>query len=363
MASITTDGARAFTGKNKGMITLLNNKLKVEKPDSDILAFHCILHQESLCKSALDFKHVIDSPVVGVVNIIRSRALNHRQFKSLLEDMEAEYTDVIYHNSIRWLSLGNVLKRIWDMQDHILHFLNMKGISCDFISKIKSEEWRYDMMFAADIFQKLNELNVSLQGKGLFAHEMLRQVRSFQIKIRLFWKHAGEGKFGHFPLLGKQEIPTNVSQRIRDQLVNLDEELKRRFQDFKKIEPEFHLISYPFSFDIDAVPENLQLELIDLQSDPALKGFFNSVKLSEFYESLSSDKYSVLKDYAGKMFSIFGSTYICEQSFSCMKINKNKNRSSLTDENLESVMKISTSNLTPDFKLLVDKCERLHLSH
>lgn len=362
MASITTDGARAFTGKNVGMIKLIENKLKAEHPDSDVLSFHCILHQESLCKTALDLKHVID-PVVSVVNIIRARALNHRQFKSLLEDMEAKYTDVIYHNSVRWLSLGKVLKRIWELQNEILVFLDIKGISCDFVTKMGCEEWRYEMMFASDVFEKLNELNATLQGKGLFAHEMLRHVRSFQTKIGLFARQAGEGKFYHFPLLGKQKVPANVSSKIRDHLLSLEEELTRRFQDFKKVEPEFNLLSYPFTVEIDTVPEDLQLELIDMQSDHTLRGMFNSVTLTEFYKSLSSDKFPCMKNFARKIFSVFGSTYICEQSFSCMKIIKSKNRSSLTDINLQAVMKISTSNLTPDFKRLVKKCEKLHLSH
>jgi len=202
MASITTDGARAFTGKNVSMIKLLTNKLKAERPDSNLLSFHCILHQESLCKGALDLKHVVD-PVVSVANILRARALNHRQFKSLLEDMEAKHTDVIYHNNVRWLSLSKVLKRIWELQNEILLFLKTKGISCDFATKMACEEWRYELMFASDVFEKSHNLNMTLQGKGLFAHEMLRHVRSFQTKVGLFARQAGEGKFCHFPLLGK----------------------------------------------------------------------------------------------------------------------------------------------------------------
>ena len=45
--------------------------------------------------------------------------------------------------------------------------------------------------------------------------------------------------------------------------------------------------------------------------------------------------------------TLFGSTYICEQAFSSLKINKSKNRSLLTDTNLHDVMRISTSKLAP----------------
>jgi hypothetical protein len=94
--------------------------------------------------------------------------------------------------------------------------------------------------------------------------------------------------------------------------------------------------------DIDSAPEELQLELIDMQSDHTVKEMFNAVTLAE--------KFPFMKKFAGKMFSVFGSTYICEQSFSCLKINKSKYRCSLTDINLQAVMRISASNLTPDLK-------------
>jgi hypothetical protein len=36
----------------------------------------------------------------------------------------------------------------------------------------------------------------------------------------------------------------------------------------------------------------------------------------------------------------------------------------LTDINLQAVMRISTSNLTPDFKKkIVEKCDKVYLSH
>ena len=179
MASITTDGAPSLTGKNDGLIKLIDSKIKETHPHHSLLSFHCIIHQESLCKSALKFKDIIE-PAVRVVNIIRARAPNHRQFQSLLEDDEAQYSDVLYHNIVRWLSLGNVLKRVWNLRNEILLFLDMKGIECDFLTNMHSDEWKCDFMFAIDIFEKLNELNVILQGKGVFAHELYMHVKAFQ---------------------------------------------------------------------------------------------------------------------------------------------------------------------------------------
>uniref|UniRef100_A0A0L8FJV2 HAT C-terminal dimerisation domain-containing protein n=1 Tax=Octopus bimaculoides TaxID=37653 RepID=A0A0L8FJV2_OCTBM len=283
--------------------------------------------------------------------MVNTRVLNHQKFKSLLEDMEAEHGNVIYHNSVWWLSLGKMLKQVSELQNETFLFLDMKGLSCDFVTKMRYEEWRCEIMFAADMFEKLNEWNVTLQGKGLFVHEMFRHVRSFKIKVGLFAR------------LAENRVPASVSSKIRDHLLSLEDEVTRRFQDFKKIEPDLNLLPYPFTADIDTAPEEVQLELTDMQLDHMLKVMFNSVTLIEFYKSLSTDKFPCLKKFAGKMFSIFGSTYVCEQRFSCMQINKSKNRSSVSDINMQAMMSVSTSNLTTDFKITVNKCDRLHLSH
>ena len=48
----------------------------------------------------------------------------------------------------------------------------MQPISHEVVKIVKYEEWKYVIVFAADIFEKLNNLNVTLHGKGLLAHEI-----------------------------------------------------------------------------------------------------------------------------------------------------------------------------------------------
>ena len=117
------------------------------------------------------------------MNLIRLRGLKHRQFRSFLEDIEADFTDVLYHTNVRWLSMEKVLKRTWDLKAEIVMFFNMKDISCDFSKEMESDEWICDFAFAVDIMQKLNELNTKLQGKGVFAHELYLEVKAFQSKL------------------------------------------------------------------------------------------------------------------------------------------------------------------------------------
>lgn len=290
LASITTDGAPSLIGKHCGLVTLMNDKIKEDFPSHSALSFHCIIHQESLCKSSLKFKHVMD-PVVRAVNSIRARGLKHRQFRSFLEDIEADFTDVLYHTNVRWLSMGKVLKRVWDVKAEIVMFFNMKEISCDFSKEMESDEWVCDFAFAVDIMQKLNELNTKLQGKGVFAHELYVEVKAFQSRLKLFAKQLKEQNFVHFPLLKTRAVTQALSDKYSSQLMALKEEFIRRFADFKAIEGQFDLLSSPFACDIETATEELQVELIDLQADNSLKRLFENKPLVEFYASLHSEKF------------------------------------------------------------------------
>ena len=96
-------------------------------------------------------KHVVD-PVVKIVYFIRARGLNHRQFITLLEDCNSDYNDVPYHTAVRWLSVGKVLRRVWDLETEILLFLEMKGKDKDY-PQLKQSEWLSGIAFLVDLFE------------------------------------------------------------------------------------------------------------------------------------------------------------------------------------------------------------------
>ena len=87
------------------------------------------------------------------------------------------------------------------------------------------------------------------------------------------------------------------------------------------MERKVDLLSSPFASDVEETAKELQMELIDLQSNNTLKKVFESKPLIDFYASLHSEKVKNLKRFARKMFMLFASTYICEQTFSTMKVN------------------------------------------
>ena len=122
LLSVVTDGAAAMVGKKKGFVKLLENHV-----GRKLLNFLCIIHQESLCASALNLAYVMTT-VVEIVNFIVSHSsLVHRQFKSLLQEIECENGDLLLHSNVRWLSGGKVLTRFVCCLEAIKVFLHEKN--------------------------------------------------------------------------------------------------------------------------------------------------------------------------------------------------------------------------------------------
>lgn len=73
-----------------------------EHENRPILSFHCILHQEALCAQMCD-GHLgeVMSLVIHVVNFIVARALNDRQFKTLLDEVGNNYHGLLLHSNVR----------------------------------------------------------------------------------------------------------------------------------------------------------------------------------------------------------------------------------------------------------------------
>lgn len=120
-----------------------------------------------------------------------------------------------------------------------------------------------------------------------------------------------------------------------------------------------HMVSSPFNCSVDDAPSEVQMELIDLQSDILLAEHFRSVSLLDFYSSLKEENFPHLRRHAQRILVLFGSTYNCEQTFSVMKFNK----SSMTDDHLSAVLRIATSDIQPDFNALIQAQNRLDYSH
>ncbi len=332
---------------------------KVRESRGEAVKMHCIIHQEALCAKAIQMNDVMTT-VVKTINLIRSRALNHREFRSFLSDIDAEYGEVIYHSNVRWLSHGSALQRFYSLRSEIDQFLKEKNLTLD---QLNDPDWLADLAFLVDLTSHLNALNKSLQGKDQLISEMYAHLKSFAFKRQISDHNAV-----HFPSLSEiisslsdSNIPGEMD-KYSTVLTSIITEFNQRFQDFSAIDNGIKLFSTPFSVDVEEVQENVQLELIELQCDGSLCSRHQLLPLSEFYKSLETSRFPLIKRHAQRMMSLFGSTYICEQTFSLMTLNKSPLRASLTDSHLCDLL-ISTTRLTPDLTSILKSKGKHHGSH
>ena len=120
--------------------------------------------------------------------------------------------------------------------------------------------------------------------------------------------------------------------------------------DFHDLKNEIRLFENPFTVDVSSAPTDLQLELIDLECQTSLHDKFRGMRTINYYAALPAESFPNLRKQALKMITMFTSTYVCEQTFSVMKRAKPVLRNRLTDDHLDSVLRLSVSRCSRTFR-------------
>ena len=242
--SATTDSAPAMIGSHKGAIAVLQNHVASLGFSNTIIKLQRIIHQEVLASKVthLDMTGVMPT-VVKIINFILARGLNHRQFKSLLEEINAQYQDVLYFCEVKWLSRGAMLQRFYDLRNEIMTFLKQKNASFG-INELGDPDWLTDLAFLTDFTLHMNKLNLQLQGKEQFINRMCDYITAFVNKLRLWETQLINSNFAHFPNLGLCK-PAN-SDKYVSVIVSTKTQFESRFGDMKKQKDKFDYLPCHF---------------------------------------------------------------------------------------------------------------------
>jgi len=127
--------------------------------------------------------HSVFHDIVKMINPIKAHALNTRLFEHLCEDMDAEHKCLLLHTEVRRLSREKSLNRVFELREPLKRFL-LEKIS-DLANKLRSENCVLELAYMCDIFNLLNELNLSLQGKVTTPFKLGDQVAAFKDKLKL----------------------------------------------------------------------------------------------------------------------------------------------------------------------------------
>ncbi|CAH7250542.1 general transcription factor II-I repeat domain-containing protein 2 [Phodopus roborovskii] len=317
LVSVASTGTPAMVDTNSGLVTKLRARAASCCKGADLKSVCCIIHPEWLCAQKLRMGHVMDV-VVDSVNCICSRGMNHGDFTTLLYELDSQYGSLLYHTSLKWLGRGLVLRRFFESLEEIDLFMSSRGKP---VPQLSSQGWILDLAFLVDMTTHLNTLDASLQGHSQMVTQMYDFIRAFLTKLCLWETHLARNNLAHFPTLKSVSQSDSDGLNYIPKIVELKAEFQKRLSDFKAWENELTLFSSPFSTKIDSVPDELQMEVIDLQCNTVLRTKYDKVGIPDFYKHLWSS-YPKYRSHCAKMLSMFSSTHICEQLFSIMKLSK-----------------------------------------
>ncbi|MEE6467468.1 hypothetical protein FKM82_007258 [Ascaphus truei] len=322
LASITTDGAPTMIGRKSGFVSRLKQHLS---------------ENGNLCAQMLGtdtLKNLMDK-VVKIVNYIRSgSSLIHRQFVEALKECgDCDFEDLTDHANVR--------------DDFLVEKRQIENFS-----DIENPSWQCDLHFLCDIMAHLNELNVKLQGKGKVICELAQHVQEFKSKLNLIQVQTQKDDLTHFANLNRF-------------LEKNEENLNHVFSDFNDFKLAYKFLRDPFHFDITNSSKEISTllsldkrglddDLLSLHSLEHLKMYLNS-SVTDMWKSILTDNHlPTLKSAISKLLSMFGSTWVCESTFSTMGFIKSKHRSRIVDVNLEAELRCAlSSDIQPKFMQLV----------
>ncbi|XP_067249349.1 zinc finger BED domain-containing protein 5-like [Chanodichthys erythropterus] len=227
--SVCTDGAGAMLGKKKGL------KARVLQVAPHLNFTHCIIHREALaCKTLnAEFKHVLDTSV-KIVNYIKSRPLNTRLFSTLCNEMGSEHKGLLLHTEVRWLSRGNVLRRLYELRDEVRIFLTDQR--SPLAEHLSDPDWVTRLAYLSCIFEKLNGLNVSLQGENTNILYLNDKVQAFARKLVRWRERVEMGRIDMFPEL--EEFMEENALSVNSIKASITAHLQSLLDHFHKYFPE-----------------------------------------------------------------------------------------------------------------------------
>jgi hypothetical protein len=126
---------------------------------------------------------------------VKAQPLNNRLFSLLCDEMGSEYMQLLLHSEIRWLSIGKVLAKLFQLRHEVLLFVN------DSASLLVGEAWLLALSYLSDIFSKLNNLNLSLREKYLAVLDAYDKIKAFEKKLVLWISYVKNRQFASFPTL------------------------------------------------------------------------------------------------------------------------------------------------------------------
>lgn len=353
--AICSDGAKAMTGAKSGFIA----RLKEQMPNACWM--HCFLHRQALAAKTLpqEYSQVLHI-IISIVNSIKGKALQTRLFRLICDDMGALHRNLLYHTEVRWLSKGKVLTRVMELRAELLVYLQQaKSHYSEFIS---DPEFLLKLAFLSDLFEHLNNLNKSLQGRDENVITAKDKLHAFIKKIEFWSSSINQNNFDSFSSTQSfiEEVGSEINinsyiSGMKMVLDNLKKELCHYFsvQEISDSTGQRWILN-PFlnaAINEANLATKLKENLLELSADGMLQLEFKSENLDTFWLKRKTE-YPELTNEALKCLIPFATSYLCELTFSSMAQIKSKLRNRL---NLENDLILNVAKTDPRWEKLIEQ--------
>lgn len=317
-----TDGAPAMVGRQSGFLAHL------KKVVPNVFTVHCVIHRHHLVA-----KHLSDklnkslSIVVRAVNKIKAHSLNDRLFRELCHGNEEHFERLLLHTEVRWLSKGNCLRRFTDLYKTIIEFLNSHDTKlCEEVQSIES-----DLSYLTDIFEKLNEMTMKLQGNKINMVKAKGIISAFISKLKQFKVNIARNELYQFPSVKNlQESGKVTDADLAMYCSHLDavkKDMEKRFHDLIELHIPCWSID-PFAADVQDIQRDLIEEITDLQHDYESITLFKVHGYAAFWPMVKNTYPNLWKEVKLLMLA-FPTTYLVEKGFSAVVQLQTKQRNRL----------------------------------
>ena len=200
---------------------------------------------------------------------------------------------------------------------NFLHFLKQSHF-CDLL---QCKFWIAELQYLADIFQHLNILNTSMQGKGENVLTSTDKIKAFQKKLHIWKSTAIKGSLEMFPLV-TNTCKTEILPLVVEHLPTLEEKLNFYFPSLNTA--QYDWIRNPFLESTSEYSLTLtEEELAAVSTDRGLMMKYKESSLEAFWISIRKEHVAISKKALTVLLQ-FSTSYLCELGFSTLATIKCK---------------------------------------